>query len=176
VCAAALAVCSGAVSAAPVTWYINTPWDFYTSSSPAQGNLVGTITFDRAVSASYPISYSFTLQHHDPVLAPYFPFTISSGPPGSVSYYGVNGWILWNATDPSNNYIAFNFDSAPGTLDAVVDGTATSVNFMASEWIYRFPYASNRLIYNGTATLVPAPGAAAPMAMGGLLAARRRRR
>lgn len=82
---AAFGCAAGIATADPVTWLIDEPWDFYTSTNPPQGNLVGSVTFDRDVNAFWPVAWSFTLEHHDPLLQPYYPITISSALNPSVS-------------------------------------------------------------------------------------------
>ncbi|HYF15372.1 MAG TPA: hypothetical protein VD971_09910 [Phycisphaerales bacterium] len=166
---------ASAAVAAPTTWSINTPWDFHTSSVPAQGNLVGTITFDRSVSDFYPAAWSFTLEHTDPVFTAFYPLTISGTYP-DCSSSGPLGWILFQSGSPSlNTYLQLGFGTNPASRDILLDGTAGTVNFSAYEWVYRNFNASNRLIYNGSAALVPSP-AAALLPVAGLFAFSRRRR
>ena len=173
--AAALVIVSAAATAAPTTWSINQPWDFYTSSNPAQGNLVGTITFDRSVSEYYPVSWSFTLQHHDPLFTPYYPLTITGSYP-NASNYQHTGWLLWGGPN-AQDYLALTLNLTAENRDHLLDGTAPSLNFAAYEYVYRGWSSSTRQIYiqNGQMTLVPAPAAAGLLGAGLVLARRRRR-
>ncbi|HYE63007.1 MAG TPA: hypothetical protein VD997_13505 [Phycisphaerales bacterium] len=173
--AAALLAASASTSlAAPTTWYINQPWDFYTSSIPAQGNLVGSITFDRDVSIYYPLSWSFTFQHHDPIFTPYYPLTINGTYP-NASNYQHTGWLLWGGP-VAGDYLAITFNLTDAVRNTLMDGGPEPVSFAAYEYVYRGVNSSTRMISNGWMSTVPTPGATALLMAGGAIATRRRRR
>lgn len=177
---AAFGCAAGIATADPVTWLIDEPWDFYTSTNPPQGNLVGSVTFDRDVNAFWPVAWSFTLEHHDPLLQPYYPITISSALNPSVSSVS-GGWQFYGQNSSSmQTWIVLNFASnGPDVLNILLDGSQPSVTFGANEWVWRYDegttFASSRLINGGTASLIPAPGALAVLAGFGAMQRRRRR-
>lgn len=168
---------AGSASAAPVTWHINTPWDFHTSTIPPTTNLVGTITFDRAVSNYYPIAWDFHLEHGDPAFAAHFPLDITDTYPNLSDASGT-AWTFRGQVLPTYTVLTLSF--GPGGFQSpisntLLDGTSPSVTFSASEYVHRGSIASQRLIYAGTATLVPAPAGAGVLAMVGMLGLLRRR-
>lgn len=169
--AALLAITASTAIASPTTWHINQPWEFYTSSIPAQGNLVGSITFDRAVSEFYPASWSFTLQHHDPLFTAHYPLTITGTYPNISSY--PSGWQFWGGP-VVGDYIVVTVP--PGSLNTLLDGGPAPLSFAAYEYVYRGVNSSTRIINGGSMSTIPAPAASALLVAGLRLATKRRRR
>jgi len=170
--AAVLAACvCGTTSALaePTTWYIDQPWEFYTANTPPQTNLVGTITWDRAISNYYPASWSFTLVHFDPTFTPNYPVTIEGTFPNLSDASG----LAWNFSRDALTVLGLRFGSIP--VDVLLDGTQESVAFGANEYVQIGPNSSQRIINNGMMTLVPAPASLALAGAGGLMLVRRRR-
>ncbi len=169
-----ITLAGSAAMASPVTWSFNVPWDFYTANNPAQGNLVGTMTFDRAITSGYPVAWNFSLEHHDPIFAAYYPMNISWGWPNSETG-GQNVFICRDDVLSPFTLLRIAFPTAAGTLNQLVDGTVPSMSFAADEYVQRGSISSQRRILNGTATLVPAPGPTALLAAAAIIATRRRR-
>ncbi|MDX9911709.1 MAG: hypothetical protein RBS39_07760 [Phycisphaerales bacterium] len=162
---------AGAAMAQPTTWYIDQPWEFYTASQEPQTRLVGTVTWDRSVSNYYPASWSLTLSHFDPVFTPDYPITIAGSYPNVSDASGV----AWDFRRDAFTMVRLGFGFNTSIVNVLLDGTQDTVSFAASEYVQIGPRSSQRLIYNGTMSLVPAPGAMGALAMGGLVATRRRR-
>lgn len=168
-CVLALAIASAVPAvAAPTTWEIDQPWEFYTSNTPPQTRLVGSITFDRDISNYYPSAWSFYLVHFDPVYGDAYPITIEGTYP-SVS--DSSGFAFTFRRDLLTA-VVINFGAQ--SIDSVIDGTLPTISFSANEYVQVGPFSSQRIINNGTATLVPAPAGAAVLAAPLLLARRRR--
>lgn len=164
--------CSATLSlAAPTTWEIDTPWEFYTANTAPQTSLVGTITFDRDVSNFYPSEWSLQLVHFDPVFDGHYPITIEGSYPSISDAQGV-GWVFRNDILTG---VTFNFGFDNAILDVLLDGTQSSVAFAADEYVQHGPFSSQRRILNGTAALVPTPGVAAIFAVAGVASFRKRR-
>lgn len=168
----AIAAATSVATAAPTTWEIDVPWDFYTASIPAETNLRGTITWDADISTYYPASWSFTLEHHHAPFLPHYPLTIEGSYPNLSDASGV----AWDFRADTYTMIRLSFGFSGSIVPVLVNGTAPSVTFAASEYVQRGPISSQRLIYAGTANLVPAPSSVLALAGLPLLGARRRRR
>ncbi|MGD9691354.1 MAG: hypothetical protein AB7G17_00765 [Phycisphaerales bacterium] len=167
----AAALLSSSAPAAVTTWLIDQPWDFYTSSTPPQTNLVGSITFDSSISNYYPVSWSFTLTHFDPIFTPNYPITIEGAYPNIFDAPG----IAWDFRRDAFTLVRISFGNDAATVGVLQNGTQSSVTFSANEYVQTGPNSSQRIIYSGTATLAPAPGAAVLMGLAALTAAPRRR-
>ncbi|MBO6514299.1 MAG: hypothetical protein JJ974_10080 [Phycisphaerales bacterium] len=170
--AATLAVLATTAAAAPTTWIIDQEWEFYTSNTPAQTRLVGSITFDRAVSDYYPSSWSFTLVHFDPAIADNYPITIEGSFPNLSDASGV----AWAFRRDILTQLNISFGSDTAISDVLLDGTQESVSFSANEYVQVGPVASQRIINNGTANLfIPSPASTSLLALTTIAATRRRR-
>ncbi len=165
------AIAAAAPSLGATTWLIDQPWDFYTANQPPQTRLVGSITFDSAISNYYPASWEFNLVHFDPNFAGHYPLTISGVYPNVSDASGI-AWTFYR--DPFTA-ILISFGASSSIVDVLQNGTQSSVTFAANEYVQFGPFSSQRLIYAGTATLVPTPGAAALLGLAAMTALRRRR-
>lgn len=157
--------------AAPTTWVIDEPWQWYTVSQPPQTRLVGSITFDTDVSNYYPASWSFSLVHFDPIFAGRYPLTIAGSYPSVSDASG----IAWSFSSDPFTVVVLSFGSSASIVPVLLNGTQSSVTFSAAEYVQYGSFSSQRLIYTGTATLAPTPGAAALLGVAGLTGLRRRR-
>ena len=165
----ACACVSASALAEPTTWHIDQPWEFFTANTPPQTNLVGTVTWDRDISNYYPASWSFTLVHFDPTFTPDYPITISGTYPSIFDAPG----LAWDFKNDPFTSVRLGFSGI--SVDVLLDGTQESVAFGAYEYVQIGPNSSQRIINNGTMTLVPAPASVALLGAGGLVMVRRRR-